>query len=176
MKKIPCLFQRDFTDRRNPRLLESVTPGMEWVIADEGEATIKLDGTACAVIGGKLYKRYDAKHGKPAPVDGIPCDEPFSTLLDSCWGNQIWVPCSGAQWSSSARSAAMTTTEPWASVEDVAKHLGVAKDSVYRWIEARKLPAHRIGRLWKFKLSEVDEWVRAGGAQEDDGGGQQSKR
>ncbi|MCE7893527.1 MAG: DNA-binding protein [Sorangiineae bacterium PRO1] len=70
----------------------------------------------------------------------------------------------------------MTTTEPWASVEDVAKHLGVAKDSVYRWIEARKLPAHRIGRLWKFKLSEVDEWVRAGGAQEDDGGGQQSKR
>ena len=62
----------------------------------------------------------------------------------------------------------MTTTEPWASVEDVAKHLGVAKDSVYRWIEARKLPAHRIGRLWKFKLSEVDEWVRAGGAQEDE--------
>ena len=66
----------------------------------------------------------------------------------------------------------MTTAEPWASVEDVAKHLGVAKDSVYRWIEARKLPAHRIGRLWKFKLSEIDEWVRAGGAQEDDGGGQ----
>ncbi|MCY1076839.1 helix-turn-helix domain-containing protein [Archangium lansingense] len=62
----------------------------------------------------------------------------------------------------------MTTAEPWASVEDVAKRLGVAKDSVYRWIEARKLPAHRIGRLWKFKLSEVDEWVRAGGAQEDD--------
>jgi len=55
------------------------------------------------------------------------------------------------------------TTEPWASVEDVAKHLGVAKDSVYRWIDTRSLPAHKIGRLWKFKLSEVDEWVRAGG-------------
>jgi excisionase family DNA binding protein len=55
------------------------------------------------------------------------------------------------------------TAEPWASVEDVAKHLGVAKDSVYRWIEARSLPAHKIGRLWKFKLTEVDEWVRAGG-------------
>ena len=61
------------------------------------------------------------------------------------------------------------TTEPWASVEDVAKHLGVAKDSVYRWIENRSLPAHKIGRLWKFKLSEVDEWVRAGGADADDG-------
>jgi excisionase family DNA binding protein len=54
--------------------------------------------------------------------------------------------------------------EPWASVEEVAKHLGVAKDSVYRWIDHRALPAHRIGRLWKFKLTEVDDWVRAGGA------------
>lgn len=54
-------------------------------------------------------------------------------------------------------------TEPWASVEEVAKHLGVAKDSVYRWIDHRGLPAHKIGRLWKFKLTEVDDWVRAGG-------------
>jgi excisionase family DNA binding protein len=60
------------------------------------------------------------------------------------------------------------TTEPWSSVEDVAKHLGVAKDSVYRWIDARSLPAHKIGRLWKFKLSEVDDWVRAGGADTDE--------
>ena len=58
-------------------------------------------------------------------------------------------------------------TEPWTSVDDIAKHLGVAKDSVYRWIERRSLPAHRIGRLWKFKVSEVDEWVRAGGADVD---------
>ena len=64
----------------------------------------------------------------------------------------------------------MTTTEPWASVEDVAKHLGVAKDSVYRWIETRSLPAHKIGRLWKFKLSEIDKWVRAGGADAHDDG------
>jgi excisionase family DNA binding protein len=64
-------------------------------------------------------------------------------------------------------------SEPWASVDDVAKHLGVAKDSVYRWIEHRRLPAHKIGRLWKFKLSEVDTWVRARGADapEEDGGG-----
>ncbi len=58
------------------------------------------------------------------------------------------------------------TTEPWSSVEDVAAHLGVAKDSVYRWIEKKGLPAHKMGRLWKFQLSEVDEWVRAGGAAE----------
>ena len=55
-------------------------------------------------------------------------------------------------------------TEPWTSVDDIARHLGVAKDSIYRWIDRRGLPAHRIGRLWKFKVSEVDEWVRTGGA------------
>jgi excisionase family DNA binding protein len=58
----------------------------------------------------------------------------------------------------------MHMAEPWTSVDDVARHLGVAKDSIYRWIDRRNLPAHRIGRLWKFKLSEVDDWVRADGA------------
>ena len=58
--------------------------------------------------------------------------------------------------------------EPWVSVDEVASHLGVAKDSVYRWIEAKSLPAHRVGRLWKFKLSEIDAWVRAGGAESND--------
>jgi excisionase family DNA binding protein len=58
--------------------------------------------------------------------------------------------------------------EPWVSVDEVANHLGVAKDSVYRWIEAKRLPAHRVGRLWKFKLSQIDAWVHAGGAGRED--------
>jgi excisionase family DNA binding protein len=62
------------------------------------------------------------------------------------------------------------TAEPWVSVDEVAKHLGVAKDSVYRWIESRALPAHRIGRLWKFKLTELDDWVRARGPDRDEPG------
>ena len=59
-------------------------------------------------------------------------------------------------------------SEPWVSVDDIATHLGVAKDSIYRWIDKRNLPAHRVGRLWKFKVSEVDEWVRAGGAGQEE--------
>ena len=59
------------------------------------------------------------------------------------------------------------TPEPWVSVDDIALHLGVAKDSVYRWIERKGLPGHKMGRLWKFKVSEVDEWVRQGGAAQD---------
>jgi excisionase family DNA binding protein len=58
-------------------------------------------------------------------------------------------------------------TEPWVTASEVAQHLGVAKDTVYRWRERKGLPAHKIGRLWKFQLSEVDEWVRAGGADEE---------
>lgn len=57
-------------------------------------------------------------------------------------------------------------SEPWVTAIEVAQHLGVVKDTVYRWRERRGMPAHRIGRLWKFKLSDVDEWVRAGGADE----------
>jgi len=53
------------------------------------------------------------------------------------------------------------------TAEHVAQHLGVAKDTVYRWRERKGLPAHRVGRLWKFQLSEVDEWVRASEADED---------
>jgi excisionase family DNA binding protein len=64
--------------------------------------------------------------------------------------------------------ASLMTTEPWVSVDDVVKHLGVARDSVYRWIERRGLPAHKVGRIWKFKLSEVDAWVREGGADAGD--------
>ena len=53
-------------------------------------------------------------------------------------------------------------TEPWVSIDDVVAHLKVTKDSVYRWIESRSLPAHKVGRHWRFKLSEIDEWIRCG--------------
>ena len=60
----------------------------------------------------------------------------------------------------SGPQASRSTTEPWVSIDDVAGHLGVRRDSVYRWIEQRGLPATKIGKLWKLKLSEVDVWMR----------------
>jgi excisionase family DNA binding protein len=72
-------------------------------------------------------------------------------------------------------SANAMNSEPWVTAIDVARHLGVVKDTVYRWRERKGLPAHKIGRLWKFQLSEVDEWVRAGGADEDTENGSQQK-
>ena len=88
MKKIPCLFKRDFTDQKNPRILNEVTPGCEWVLEGEGTASQKFDGTAIAVIDGKLYKRYDVKRGKTVPADSIPCQEPDS--ITGHWPH--WVP------------------------------------------------------------------------------------
>jgi excisionase family DNA binding protein len=52
----------------------------------------------------------------------------------------------------------------WLSVEEIAVHLGVAKDSIYRWIDKKTLPAHKVCKLWKFKREEVDGWVKSGGA------------
>ena len=56
--------------------------------------------------------------------------------------------------------------ERWLSVEEIATHLGVSRDTVYKWIVRKHLPAHKVGKLWKFSTKEVDEWVRSGGASE----------
>jgi excisionase family DNA binding protein len=55
-------------------------------------------------------------------------------------------------------------SDPWLSADDIATHLGVTKDTVYVWIAEKGMPAHKVGRLWKFQASEVDEWVRSGSA------------
>lgn len=52
----------------------------------------------------------------------------------------------------------------WLSVEEIARYLGVSKDTIYTWIDTKGMPAHRLGRLWKFKREEVDDWVKSGGA------------
>jgi len=54
--------------------------------------------------------------------------------------------------------------QPWLSADEIAAHLGVTKDTVYAWIADRGMPAHKVGRLWKFQIDEIDEWVRRGGA------------
>ena len=56
----------------------------------------------------------------------------------------------------------MSPDERWVGVEEVAAHLQVGKDSIYRWVEAKGLPARRVGRLLRFRLSEVDAWVEEG--------------
>jgi len=54
--------------------------------------------------------------------------------------------------------------ERWLSVEEIAEHLGVKKDTIYKWVRTTDIPFHKIGRLVKFQIKEVDKWVRDGKA------------
>jgi excisionase family DNA binding protein len=50
--------------------------------------------------------------------------------------------------------------ERWLSAEEIGAYLGIKRDTLYKWISEKAMPAHKIGRLWKFKKDEIDEWVR----------------
>lgn len=52
------------------------------------------------------------------------------------------------------------TDDRWLSVDEIAVHLGVKRDTIYKWLTRYDLPAHKAGRLWKFSKDEVDAWVR----------------
>lgn len=56
--------------------------------------------------------------------------------------------------------------EPWVSTKDIAEHLSVTKDTIHKWIKNGTIPCSRVGKLWKFKKSEVDVWIKSGGAGE----------
>ncbi|BDQ55630.1 MULTISPECIES: helix-turn-helix domain-containing protein [Bacillota] len=57
--------------------------------------------------------------------------------------------------------------EKWTSLKDIQIYLGVGRETILQWIAKREMPAYKVGRLWKFKISEVDEWIRSGGASDD---------
>ena len=54
----------------------------------------------------------------------------------------------------------------WLSVEEIADYLGIKRDTVYKWIDRKKMPAHKLGSLWKFRKEEIDAWVRSGEARD----------
>jgi hypothetical protein len=86
MKKISTLFKKD--PNSLARVTNEVDPENEWAL-HSGIATRKFDGTACAVINGELYKRYDVKKGREIPANAIPCQEPDA--ITGHWPH--WVKC-----------------------------------------------------------------------------------
>ena len=56
----------------------------------------------------------------------------------------------------------MDTIERWLSLEEIAGHLGVSKDTIRIWIKKETIPFHKVGRQYKFRISEVDDWSESG--------------
>ena len=52
--------------------------------------------------------------------------------------------------------------ERWVNLEEVANYLSVSKDTIRTWIKQGKIPFYRAGKMYKFKISEIDEYVRNG--------------
>lgn len=52
--------------------------------------------------------------------------------------------------------------EKWIGIEEAAEYMDVTKDTVRNWIKKTDVPAHKIGKLWKFKKSELDAWIKSG--------------
>ncbi|ASU33440.1 hypothetical protein [Mucilaginibacter xinganensis] len=86
MKKISTLFKKDPNNLAG--VINEVDPENNWAL-HSGIATRKFDGTACAVIEGELYKRYDVKKGREIPANAIPCQEPDG--ITGHWPH--WVKC-----------------------------------------------------------------------------------
>jgi hypothetical protein len=89
MKKIPTLFMRNIESDHKVR--DEVTPGCEWVLAGEGRATRKWDGTAILVRDGYIFKRYEVKKDGMPPMNFEPAQP-----KDVNTGKQVgWVPLTG---------------------------------------------------------------------------------
>jgi excisionase family DNA binding protein len=59
--------------------------------------------------------------------------------------------------------------DKWLSVDEIAAYLGVKRDTIYKWISRKQLPGHKAGRLWKFRKTEVDNWILNGNNQPESG-------
>lgn len=86
MKKMTTLFLKNFDNLS--MVTTELDPENSWAL-EVGIPTEKFDGTACAVIDGLLYKRYDCKKGKIPPEGSIPCQDPDP--ITGHWPH--WVPC-----------------------------------------------------------------------------------
>lgn len=57
----------------------------------------------------------------------------------------------------------MMNDDKWIGIEEAANYLSVNKDTIRNWIKKNNgVPAHKIGKLWKFKKSKLDQWIKSG--------------
>lgn len=153
MKKIISLFQRNYDG--NHLVRNEVVPGAEWVLAGEGIATRKFDGTCCLIRGGRLWRSYDAKRGKTPPNGFVAAQEPDEKT--GHWPG--WVPVGSGpecQWH----------REAWENQEAYISHFGettwelcgpkIGTNPEYEYVESEIGPnKHLLIPHGKFILAEA---------------------
>ena len=144
MKKMPTLFKREFLGRNVVLTLPEVTRGCEWVILGEGIPTEKVDGSCCAIINGKFYKRFDAKRGKQPPPGAIPCQSEPDPVTGH-WPHWVAVdPNSpGDKWYWSAY-----VNSPWVKEDGTYEAVGLHFQSNPYGLDDDYLEKHGRIRLW----------------------------
>ena len=56
----------------------------------------------------------------------------------------------------------MEDLERWLNLEEIANHIGCSKDTIRTWIKKDTIPYYKVGRQYKFKVSEIDHWIQSG--------------
>ena len=144
MEKIISLFKRDY--KGTHLVYNEVVPGAEWVLAGEGVATEKLDGTAMLIRSGAFYRRYDAKKGKTPPPDFEPAQEPDP--ITGHWPG--WVPIK-----------ASNPNDQWALAAFDQRDDRYWEDGTYELLGPKvqgnpyNLPMHRLERHGTHVLKDV---------------------
>jgi hypothetical protein len=152
MRKIPTLFVR--AGAPPSHVLPSVTRGCEWVLAGEGRATRKFDGTCCLIRDGVLYRRATVKPGRPAP-------DQFELIeVDTATGKRYgWTTIEPGK-------AGDPYREAWADLH--ALGAGLAPDGTYELVGPKfnanpdRFASHRLIRHgWALDPAELVEFTAA---------------
>lgn len=117
MRKIPTVFVRDADDRKH--VTSEVTPGCEWVLAGEGVATRKYDGTCCLLVERESimsvmslwWARREVKNGKAAPDNFVAVN--YDEATDKTVGWEPIAQSGFAQWHADALGMRFDPGEPW---------------------------------------------------------------
>jgi len=142
MKKIPTLFEREYGDDGGVIAVKPIVrSGLEWVLDGEGEATEKVDGACCAIIDGRLWKRFDAKPGRKIPPGAIPCIT-HADPITGHWPHWVMVDAKskGDKWFVEA-----WVNTPWATEDGTYEAVGVHFQSNPYGLDADFLERH--GRI-----------------------------
>lgn len=178
MKKIPTLFERDWNGDRS-RVVNQVHEGCEWVLAGEGGATRKLDGTCCMIRGGLLYKRRELREGEAMPPNFEQADHdpetgktvgwvPVGEGPEDRWHRAALNDNGGYGWSDGTYELigpkVQGNPEGWPG-HQLIRHGGIMEDDVPRtfeglreWLATQDIEGivfhHPDGRMAKIKLRD----------------------